>query len=279
MAAPDSDVERRARPRHRFLILLDLVFRGLRASFSLMQSFYAAVGIFLLAGAVVATAGTWAFAELAARMRRGATQAMDDGVMQWVAAHQIPWLRVTMASVTALGTGVVVMMVVLVAALFLWLTKHKHSAALLLVVAVGAILLNGILKAVFQRQRPSAFEWGTEVFSSSFPSGHAMSAAVVYGTIAYLAGRLQRTHAARIATTVVAVALILLIAASRIYLGVHYPSDILAGMTVGFAWAAFCMATLEAIQLIARRRAPRVLAEDERPPETEGRRASGASPG
>jgi len=269
MAGGPPSVERRAHPRERFLVLWDLVFRGLRASFSRIQSFYAAVGIFLLAGAVVAMVGTYFFAELAAHVQRGATQAMDDTVMRWVGAHQIPWLRVAMANVTALGTGVVVMMVVLVAALFLFLTKHKHSAALLVVVTAGAIVLNGILKGVFQRQRPNIFEWGTEVFSSSFPSGHAMSAAVVYGTIAYLAGRLQRTHWARLVTTIVAITLIVLIAASRIYLGVHYPSDILAGMAVGFAWAAFCMATLEAIQLVARRRAPQVLAEHERPAEAE----------
>lgn len=269
MAGGPPSVERRAQPRQRFLILWNLVFRGLRASFSRIQSFYAAVGIFLLAGAVVAMIGTYFFAELAAHVQRGATQAMDDAVMRWVGAHQIPWLRVAMANVTALGTGVVVMMVVLVAALFLFLTKHRHSAALLVVVTAGAIVLNGILKGAFQRQRPNIFEWGTEVFSSSFPSGHAMSAAVVYGTIAYLAGRLQRTHWARIVTTIVAIALIVLIAASRIYLGVHYPSDILAGMAVGFAWAAFCMATLEAIQLVARRRAPQVLAEHERPADAE----------
>lgn len=269
MTGRPPEVERRTHRRERFLVLWDLVFRGLRASLSRMQSFYAAVGIFLLAGALVAMVGTYAFAELAAHVQRGATQAMDDTVMRWVGAHQIPWLRVAMANVTALGTGVVVIMVVLVAALFLWLTKHKHSAALLLVVTIGAIVLNGILKGVFRRERPDIFEWGTEVFSSSFPSGHAMSAAVVYGTIAYLAGRLQRTHWARVVTAIVAIGLIVLIAASRIYLGVHYPSDILAGMAVGFAWAAFCMATLEALQLVARRRAPRVLTEDERPPEAE----------
>ena len=91
-----------------------------------------------------------------------------------------------------------------------------------------------------------------------------MSAAIVYGTVAYLAGRLQERHRSRVITAVIALLLVLLIAASRIYLGVHYPSDTLAGMVIGFAWAAFCMATLEAIQMVARRRAPKVL-EDEQP--------------
>ena len=93
-----------------------------------------------------------------------------------------------------------------------------------------------------------------------------MSAAIVYGTVAYLAARLQQRHRWRVITAVIALLLILLIAASRIYLGVHYPSDTLAGMVIGFAWAAFCMATLEAIQMVARRRAPQVL-KDEAPVE------------
>ena len=99
--------------------------------------------------------------------------------------------------------------------------------------------------------------------SWSFPSGHAMSAAVVYGTVAYLAARLQRRQLHRVLTMSAAAVIILLIAASRVYLGVHYPSDVLAGVIIGVAWAAFCMAVLEAIQLYGRRRAPRILTHEE----------------
>jgi undecaprenyl-diphosphatase len=259
--------ERRTRPRERFALFWDVLFRALRGSLTHVQGFYAAVGIFVAAGAVLAIAGTWAFAELAAHVQRGATQAFDDTVMRWMGAHQVPWLTTVMVQLTALGTAVVVMMVVLVAALFLWLTKHKHSAALLLATTSVGIILNGMLKDVFHRSRPQIFPWGTSAFTSSFPSGHAMSAAVVYGTVAYLAARLQRTHLARTITIGVALLLVVLISVSRVYLGVHYPSDTLAGVTIGLAWAAFCMATLEAIQMIAARRAPQALA-DERPAES-----------
>ena len=255
--------ERRGRARKRFDVLWDLLFGALRRSLNHVHSFYTAVGIFITAGAVLALAGTWAFASLAVHVRSGATQAFDDAILRWVGAHQVPWVHMVMVQITALGTGVVVMMVVAVAALFLWLTRHKHSAALLLATTIVGILLNSMLKDVFHRDRPSIFSSGVEVFSSSFPSGHSMSAAIVYGTVAYLAARLQRHHWARIVTTIVALVLIGLIAASRIYLGVHYPSDTIAGMTIGFAWAAFCMATLEAIQLIALRRAPQVLADEQ----------------
>lgn len=256
--------ERRARRRERLGLFWDPLFAALRTSLAHIRNFYAAVGVFITVGALLALAGTWAFASIAVHVRRGATQAFDDAILHWAAAHQVPWVHLAMLQVTALGTGVVVMMVVAIAALFLWLTRHKHSATLLLVTTVVGILINSMLKDVFHRTRPSIFSSGVEVFSSSFPSGHSMSAAIVYGTVAYLAGRLQRRRWSRVVTAIVALLLILLIAASRIYLGVHYPSDTLAGMVIGFAWAGFCMATLEAIQLIARRQAPQAL-EDEEP--------------
>lgn len=270
--------ERRTRPREHFALFWDVLFRALRSSLTHVQSFYAAVGIFVAAGAVLAIAGTWGFAELAAHVQRGATQAFDDTVMRWMGAHQVPWLTTVMVQLTALGTAVVVMMVVLVAALFLWLTKHKHSAALLLATTSVGIILNGMLKDVFHRTRPQIFPWGTSAFTSSFPSGHAMSAAVVYGTVAYLAARLQRTHLARAITIGIALVLVVMISVSRVYLGVHYPSDTLAGVTIGLAWAAFCMATLEAIQLIAARRAPQALADEQpaEPAPTEMARAASA---
>ena len=256
--------ERRTRPRAHFALFWDFLFRALRGSLTHVQSFYTAVGVFITAGALLAIAGTWAFAALAVHVRKGATQAFDNAVMHWMGAHQQAWLKIPMAQLTTLGTATVVMMVVVVAALFLWLTKHKHSAALLVVTTTVGIVINGMLKDVFHRTRPEIFPWGTDAFTSSFPSGHAMSAAVVYGTVAYLAARLQRSHLARAITIGVAFVLIVLISLSRIYLGVHYPSDTLAGVTIGFAWAAFCMATLEAVQLVAARRAPQAL-EDEQP--------------
>jgi undecaprenyl-diphosphatase len=92
-----------------------------------------------------------------------------------------------------------------------------------------------------------------------------MSAAIVYTTVAYLATRLQKTRFGRLTTMGVGALIVLLICISRVYLGVHYPSDVIAGVTVGLAWAAFCMATLEVSQLYARRNAP-ALVEGEHAP-------------
>jgi undecaprenyl-diphosphatase len=145
---------------------------------------------------------------------------------------------------------------------FLWHTEHKHSARMLLAATAGNILLNNGLKLIFDRARPAVFEWGTHAASSSFPSGHAMSATVVYGTVAYLLARLQKHGWARAVTLLLAVIMIALVCLTRLYLGVHYPSDVLGGIIVGLAWSGFCMATLEASLALARRRTPASVVEE-----------------
>jgi undecaprenyl-diphosphatase len=252
--------------RGRSHLLWDLVFAAIRGIAKVAHNFYAAFGIFLLAGASVAIAGTYAFAKFAGHVSSGRTQAFDDAVLRWIGEHRPVSLEPVMLEITFLGTGTVVMMIVAVSALFLWLSRHRYSAALLLIATLGGILLNHLLKHGFGRPRPQVFEWGSHALSSSFPSGHAMSAAVVYGTVAYLAARLQKKLWHRAVTMIAAVIVIFLIAATRLYLGVHYPSDVAAGIIIGLAWAGFCMATLEAIQVYARRRAPRILKDEQPPP-------------
>jgi undecaprenyl-diphosphatase len=262
-----ATADRRTTPaqrRRRSRLFWDFLFRMLRFFARHAVNAYAIFGIFLLSGAAVAIAGTWGFTELAGHVSAGKTQAFDNAVMQWVGAHQYPMLQSLMLEFTALATSSVVTAIVLISGMFLWLNNHKHSATLLGAATLGAMVLNQLLKHGFQRPRPKFFQWGTQVMSSSFPSGHAMSAAVVYFTVAYLAARLQRKAPMRVMTMVVAVVIVVLISVSRVYLGVHYPSDVLAGVTIGLAWAAFCMAILEAAQLYAKRNAPQML-EDEAP--------------
>ena len=266
-SGPESRVRHRTGSpdtRGKTRLFWDLVFNALRLIGSHAHNFYATLGIFILAGAGVALGGTYAFAKLAGRVRSGATQAFDDAVLRWISEHRSLKLEPIMLEITFLGTGTVVLMVVAVSGMFLWLTRHKYSALLLFIATVGGILLNNLLKVGFGRPRPQIFDWGAQVVSWSFPSGHAMSSAVVYGTVAYLAARLQRRHLHRVLTMLAALVVILLICITRLYLGVHYPSDVIAGVIIGLAWAGFCMATLEALQLYARNRAPQV-AKDERP--------------
>jgi len=255
--------------RGRARLFWDIVFGLVRATGGLARNFYATFGIILVSGAALALGGTYAFAELAGHVTSGATQQFDDAVLRWIHEHRIESLERVMLEITFLGTGSVVVAMVGVAALFLWLTRHKYSAILLLIATVGGILLNNLLKVGFGRPRPQIFDWGTEVVSWSFPSGHAMSSAVVYGTVAYLAARLQRKHWHRALTFTVAAIIIALICISRLYLGVHYPSDVIAGVVIGLAWAGFCMATLEAIQLYGRNREPHVARNEEPAPARE----------
>ncbi len=261
---PESH-DRRETRRGRLVRVWDLIFSLLRRIGLHVSSFYVTVGVFLVAGALIAVIATIGFAQLAEYVLKGGTQTFDVAILKWIHLHQTPVLTQLMVEMTYLGTGTVVLTVVGVAALFLWHTAHKHSARLLLAATVGNIILNGALKLVYHRARPTVFEWQTVAVSSSFPSGHAMSATVVYGTVAYLLVRLQKHTWAKAMTLSGAVILILLICLTRLYLGVHYPSDVLGGIIVGLAWASFCMATLEASLALGRRRAPREMEMEEVP--------------
>lgn len=255
----DRRRESSSQTRGKTRLFWDLIFNWLRLIRKRATNVYAAFGIFILSGAAIAIVCTWAFSEIAEKVRSGTTQPFDDAIMRWVAAHQVKQLQMAMLEITSLGTGTVVAMIVFIASMFLWLNRHKHSAILLLVATFGGIVLDSLLKIGFNRPRPHFFQWGTYAASSSFPSGHAMSSVIVYGTVAYLAARLQQNARSRVLTMSFAAIIILAICCSRVYLGVHYPSDILAGLIIGLAWAGFCMAVLEAAQLYAKRNAPQML--------------------
>ena len=263
MTEPLSGSDRRAGARGRFDLARDVLYGTLRTIGRHASSFYTALGIYLIGGATIAIACTAIFVELASHVRSGATQRFDETVMQWMGAHRIDWLERSLLEITALGTGLVVMMIVVISALFLIATQHRFSAFLLLVASAGGIVLNAILKSSFDRPRPQLFEWLTEPSSSSFPSGHAMSSAIVYFTVAYLIARLEKRRWMRAVTIIASLLLVLLISVSRLYLGVHYPSDVLAGMIIGLAWAGFCLAGLEAVRVFGLRFRPRVLEQEE----------------
>ena len=236
----------------------------MRAAVAKADTFIGGLGIFLVCGIAVAAIATWGFGEIAEIVTAGKTQAFDEAVLRFLGAHRTKGLDTAMLEITALGTGTVVLIIVGVSALFLSLTRHRYSALLLLVATGGGLALNLVLKLFFDRPRPHVVVWGTNAVSSSFPSGHAMSATIVYSTVAYLAARLARRRWQRWVVMCLAAIVVVLISTSRLYLGVHYPSDVLAGAVVGLAWAAFCMATLETVQKFSERRNPEIQ-KDEKP--------------
>ena len=117
--------ERRNEDRGRFRVLWDLVFRGLRMSYGHVHSFTTALGLFLVAGGLVAIAFTYAFARIAELVRSGYTQPFDESVLRWMERHPTPLAERPMVEVTMLGTWIVVLSIVSIAALFLWLTRHN----------------------------------------------------------------------------------------------------------------------------------------------------------
>lgn len=256
-------VDRRAEPRGGVVnVLRDGVFRLLRLIGRHVQGFYAAVGVFLVIGLGLVTLAAAAFALIAQAMVEGQTEAFDNGILRFMGNVGAPWLDMMALEVTALGARVVVYMVVLVASAFLWQSRHHYSAALLWVSVIGAGLVNTVLKVSFNRPRPDVFPWRTQhVGLASFPSGHAMTSIVVYGTLAFLIGRLAPTRWLRRLVWGVAVMVILLVGLSRLYLGVHYPSDVLAGFIIGGAWAIICALGMEAVRYFRTRR-PEVVVEE-----------------
>jgi undecaprenyl-diphosphatase len=110
-----------------------------------------------------------------------------------------------------------------------------------LVSVVGGVLISQTMKWAFARPRPDLVPHGAEVFTASFPSGHSMMSAVVYLTLGALLARTQADPAVKTYVLVMAVVLTVLVGASRVYLGVHWPTDVLAGWALGGVWALICL--------------------------------------
>jgi undecaprenyl-diphosphatase len=258
-----SPAERRAGPRSGAVNTLhDGLFRLLRLIGAHVQGFYAAVGVFLVAGLALVTLAAAGFALIARAVVEGQTQQFDNAILRWMGTHGTPFLDVWTLELTALGARIVVYMVVLVASAFLWQSRHHYSAVMLWVAVIGAGLINSVLKISFNRPRPDVFPWRTQhVGLASFPSGHAMTSIVVYGTLAFLIARLAPTKWQRRLVWTVAMLVVVTVGLSRLYLGVHYPSDVLAGFIIGGAWAIICALGMEAVRYFRTRR-PEVVVEE-----------------
>jgi undecaprenyl-diphosphatase len=235
----------------------------LRAIGRTVGGFYAAVGTFLVLAMAVMLAGVAGFALLADAVTEGETAAFDRVVLLWLNRHASPELDAFALNVTALGSGVVVGLVVALAGAYLWGSRHRYSAVLLWLALGGSWILSSVLKAFFNRPRPDLFEWRTpHAFQASFPSGHSITAMVGYATLAYLVSRLIPQRPLRWLTIAAAALIVAVVGWSRMYLGVHWPSDVLGGYATGLAWASFCGLGLSAVRYFRHRR-PEVAGEEE----------------
>ena len=202
----------------------------------------ALVALFICAGLV------WAFGAIAEEVVEGDTHKLDMAVLMALRtpgnpADLIgpPWVEEMMRDLTALGSYAFIVIVVVAATGYLLLIRKVGLAMFMAAAVVGGILISNLLKMAFDRPRPE-LDHAARVFTPSFPSGHAMLSAVTFLTLGALLTRANVDWRVKLYFLAVAVLLTLIVGLSRIYLGVHYPSDVIAGWCVGSAWALVCWA-------------------------------------
>lgn len=198
----------------------------------------------ILVVVLLVAAGVWGFAELTDEVIEGETHAFDKAVLLAMRTSDDlsdpvgpGWVEEMGRDLTALGGVTVLTLITLAVIGFLLLQGNGHIALLVLLATGSGTLLNNILKLGFDRPRPELVSHGSIVYMASFPSGHAMMAAVVYLTLGALLARVQANRALKAYLLSLAVLLTVLVGFSRIYLGVHWPTDVLAGWIIGSAWA------------------------------------------
>jgi undecaprenyl-diphosphatase len=211
--------------------------------------------LYLLLAVLLIVLGTWAFIELADEVTQGATQSFDEWAIRALRRPDNPaipigpaWLVDVMRDITALGGFAVLTLVIVIVSGFLLLHRTYHALWLILIAVLGGELLSTALKHLIGRPRPRVVEHLAAVHNPSFPSGHSMLSAIVYLTLGVLLARLLTNWPSRIYCLAVALLLTFLVGISRIYLGVHYPTDVLAGWTAGLVWATLCWLLAQYLQ-------------------------------
>lgn len=196
----------------------------------------AQVGVTLILGFGLAVLALFAFARLADDVLERETQALDDAVLAWMRQVASPPLDLAARGVTTLGSEAVLAFLLLLLVGFA-VRRQWGAAVSLLLVTGGAQMLNNVLKDLFHRTRPSPVAGLIPAQAFSFPSGHATVSAAFYLFIAYLGWRMIRGRWQRVTWAAGLMLVVLLIGLSRLYLGVHYFTDVIAGYVAGFTWA------------------------------------------
>lgn len=190
----------------------------------------------LFAGLTAAVVSIVFFGWLAEDVFERETIGFDQTVRNSVHDTASPALTEFMRAVSFCGSTVfLTALFVCVAAAFYYL-RRRRAFVLFVLTMLGSTILLTVLKAIFQRARPDAYFDYALPSSYSFPSGHSLSSVCFYGILAWLVTARMKNRAAKIAVWTLAVLLIFLIGLSRVYLGVHYPSDVLAGYAAGIVW-------------------------------------------
>ena len=197
-----------------------------------------------LAVVCAAASALWVFIEVAESVVEGETHAFDVAILLALRTAGDPadpfgprWLEQLARDITALGSpGVLTLLVVAVSA-FLLLVRRQRSALLVLAATGTGALATRLLKLSFDRPRPELIPPDITISTASFPSGHAMGSAFVYLTLGALLAQASTDQRSKLFAMCLALALTGLVGISRVYLGVHWPSDVLAGWAAGACWA------------------------------------------
>lgn len=208
-----------------------------------------------LAALLLVLGAVWGFIELADAVVEGEAHAIDEALLLMLRTPTDlsdpigpAWVEEMSRDFTALGGVGVLTLLTLAAAGFVWL-QAKRRAAFLVLAAIGSgLLLSVVLKQGFDRPRPDLVPFESLVYTASFPSGHSTMAAVTYLTLAALLAGVQQRLSLKIYFFALALLLTTLVGVSRVYLGVHWPTDVLAGWTVGAGWALLFWTTARWLQ-------------------------------
>ena len=201
----------------------------------------------------------FAFARIASEVVEGDMRAFDHYVMLALRSPIDPstpvgprWFNTAMLDITAVG-GVTVISVIAALVAGYFVVVHKTALAVFVVLAVsGGAILSTLLKSLFNRPRPDLVARLVDVNTASFPSGHAMNSAVIYLTLGVILANTHAKSAVRIYILSAAICLTLMIGFSRVYLGVHWPSDVLAGWAIGASWALLCAEIARRLKIAAK---------------------------
>lgn len=200
----------------------------------------------LLAAIAVFSGLILAFLQIADEALEGEMEEFDNSILMLFRdpsnVDQVvgpAWLHEMVRDITALGSFSLLGLIVLGVCAYLVMARMRASAWLVLVSVLGGTLLSTVLKMSYNRPRPDLTAM-SEQFTASFPSGHAMLSAVTFLTLGAVLAQLAPTRALRIFTISMAIFLTAIVGSSRIFMGVHYPSDVLAGWCLGAAWALLC---------------------------------------
>jgi undecaprenyl-diphosphatase len=203
--------------------------------------------IFFLLDLFAIMGSLWGFAALTGEVLEGETQAFDRVIllsMRNPADLSDPigpgWAEEIGRDLTALGGNAVLTLLTLAVLGYLLLQGKRGLALVLIVATLGALGASTLLKKSFDRDRPDLVPHGSIVYTSSFPSGHSMLSASTYLTLGALLARAQRRRRIKAYILLIAIGATLLVGISRVYLGVHWPTDVLAGWTAGAGWALMC---------------------------------------